>query len=271
MFKLSFVLLFVTVLSPLASVSRAQEMRVYTRVSDVADDGGKPSRSLSLFHHGRVYDYIPAADEVTILEPAHNRFTLLNAGRNIATTVEFDEIQRILKVSGDVVRARVTELDGESDRAARDVVEFLKFQLDPKFEPLFNESRGTLQLKSRMLIYSVEATVPQDTSVVTLWAKYADWTARLNYVLHPGAVLPAPRLALNAMMRQKKMIPTRVELQTNIAPKRHLRAEHRIDWELDPGSLTLINRWETLLRSRTVKRVTFAQYQRTLLTADGSR
>ena len=249
----------------------AQEMRVYTRVYDVDEGAGKPSRSLTLFHHGRVFDYIPAADEVTILEPMHNRFTLLNAGRNMATTVEFDEIQRILKISGDVVRARVAELEGESDRTARDAAAFLRFQLEPQFEPSFNESRGTLQLKSPTLGYSIETTKPEEAAVVALWTKYADWTARLNYVLHPGAVLPAPRLALNAVLSRKQRIPTQVELQTNVAPKRHLRAEHRIDWELDSGSLALINRWETLLRSRSVKRVTFAQYQRTLLTAAQSR
>ena len=176
-----------------------------------------------------------------------------------------------MKISGDVVRARVEELEDESDRTAREAASFLRFQLDPQFQTPFAAAPGILHLKSPTLSYSAEVTIPHDPAAVALWAKYADWTARLNYVLHPGAVLPAPRLKLNDVLRDKRMIPTQVELQTNVAPKRHLRAEHRIDWKLDSGSLALINRWETLLRSRSVKRVTFAQYQRTLLTAAQSR
>ena len=57
----------------------AQEMRVYTTVrnlrgSAVSEDRAPVvARSLTLFHAGKVYDYVEAAKELTIFEPAHHR------------------------------------------------------------------------------------------------------------------------------------------------------------------------------------------------------
>ncbi|MGH7199902.1 MAG: hypothetical protein ACREJB_04815, partial [Planctomycetaceae bacterium] len=58
----------------------AQEFRIYTRVYDASTTGEEPAvvtRSLSLFHAGKVYDYIDTLGEVTVFEPAQDRVHIL--------------------------------------------------------------------------------------------------------------------------------------------------------------------------------------------------
>ena len=64
-----------------ANVTRAQEIRLYTTIRDPARDQVLV-RSLMLFHAGKVYDYIDSANEVTMFEPVHRRFTILNLREN---------------------------------------------------------------------------------------------------------------------------------------------------------------------------------------------
>ena len=75
----------------------AQDMTVYTTVSEIRD--GEASRtvgsSLTLFHGGKVYDYLEDAGELVVLEPQDNRFTLLNS--NYTATPR--RIQRTTAVS----------------------------------------------------------------------------------------------------------------------------------------------------------------------------
>ena len=86
----------------LAAPLNAQEMRVYTTVRDLsalaanepAERAPVISRSLTLFHAGKVSDYVDAAKEVTVFEPSHHRFTLLNERRRTVTNVAQDEVRQ---------------------------------------------------------------------------------------------------------------------------------------------------------------------------------
>jgi hypothetical protein len=80
---------------------------------------------------------------------------------------------------------------------------------------------------------------------------------------------PAPRMALNDSLRRRGLIPVEVELQTDIEGRIHLRARHVIHWQLDGRERGLIHQWETLLKSRTLRRVTFHEYQRAVLARHG--
>ena len=64
---------------------------------------------------------------------------------------------------------------------------------------------------------------------------FSDWYARLNSV-QPGRLPPHARLAVNAELARRGLIPTRVELtvQTGASGKSSTRrSEHEIVWELD--------------------------------------
>ena len=275
--KLPETILLAGILSLVSTTLFGQEFRVYTAVYDVSAsyDGrsGKSepvARSLTLFHAGKVYDYIQAIGEVTIFEPAHRRFTILSTPRKLATTVDVDEINHKLKLAGDVVKNRIRELRQKNDSKFFALQAALQFQLDPDFAETYAEDVKQLTLKSPNLQYviqcadtkSQEAITPEN---VTAYLRYADWICRLNYVLHPGALLPQPRLALNESLRRRNLIPTRVVLEAAAGAQINLRAEHKIQWELTEQDRTFIDGWETMLRSKKTRMVPFRHYQETVL------
>jgi hypothetical protein len=264
-------------LSLVSSAVFGQEFRVYTAVYDVSvsprGTSEKPdpvARSLTLFHAGKVYDFIRTIDEVTIFEPAHGRFSILSTSRNLATTVDVDEIHHKLKTAEEVVKNRITELRQNNESKFSALQAALEFQLDPDFEETYADDLKQLTLRSPNLHYVIQCADPKSQKAiapenVAAYLRYADWICRLNYVLSPGALLPQPRLALNESLRRRNLIPTQVELKAAAGARLNLRAEHKIQWELTELDRSLIDRWETMLRSKKTRNVPFRRYQETVL------
>jgi hypothetical protein len=275
--KLPEAILLAGMLSLVSTAVFGQEFRVYTRMYDVSASfpgrGGKSepvARSLTLFHAGKVYDYISSIGEVTIFEPAHDRFTILSTSRKLATTVDVDEINHILKSVEDVVKDRITELRQKNDSKLSTLQAALQFQLDPAFEESYTEDVKQLTLRSPNLQYVIQCADSKSQAAitpenVTAYLRYADWICRLNYVLHPDALLPQPRLALNESLRRRNLIPTQVELKADVGVQKNLRAEHQIQWELTELDRSFIDGWESMLRSRNTRNVPFRRYQETIL------
>lgn len=261
-----------------AMPATAQEFGVYTKVSRVRPPGaGLPqaagdavvSRSISLFHAGKVYDH--TGDEVIIFEPAHDRFTLLNTSRHMATTVHLDEVKQLLKIARQETENHLVQLRQQQTPSAAEALEQIGFTLDPAFDETLDAAGTRLKVASRHLQYDVTCTRPKSPEVVDAYLRYADWAARLNYVLHPHVLFPETRLALNASLRRKKLLPVEVELRAQIGTPIHLRAQHQFHWELDGQHRALINGWEQLLKGQTTRHVTFQEYQRTLLVSQTER
>ena len=96
-----FLLMAVALVVGFSTHAEAQGLRVSTVVYDAGrlDESGREpvvSSNFSLFHTGRVYDYVESAGEVVIFEPALKRFTVLNSARGVYTTIAFAEITRLL-------------------------------------------------------------------------------------------------------------------------------------------------------------------------------
>ncbi len=259
----------------LGRTAGAQEFRVYTQVYDEADtakrsrDGGPPpivTRSLSMFHAGKVYDYIEPVGEVTVFEPARRRFTILSTSREMTTTVEFDELKHLLKMARLETEKYLTQLDLQATKASQKAARSLRFQLAPRFQEQYDLDKKRLTLLSPYFRYDVGFAAARSNQIADEYLRYADWIARLNYVLHPRALFPEPRLALNRSLRRLGMIPVEVELHADVAGGVHLRAQHQIHWELNSKDRSLIHRWETMLRSKQSRRVTFHEYQRVVVT-----
>ncbi len=248
----------------------AQQFRVYTRVLRVGIDQPeeKPeviARSLTLFHAGKVYDLVPAAGEVTIFEPAHERFIVFSARQMLATTVTFDEIRRLLDSARDETRNYAERLKERRDRESLTVVEPLLFQLSPKFNEKYDETENRLTLKSPRFNYAVECQYPEIPEALESYLSYADWAARLNHVLHPHSLYPEPRLKLNNALREHQRIPSKVELQVAFDRPLHLQAEHRFDWSLSADDRQSISHWEGLMKKSDMKVVSFREYQRSVI------
>lgn len=248
----------------------AQQFRVYTKVSrigiDVPED--KPeviARSLTLFHAGKVYDYVPAAGEVTVFEPAHERFIVFSSFQMLATTVTFEEIKRLLDSARDETRNYAQRMKERSDRESQSVVEPLLFQLAPKFVESYDDASHQLRLTSPRFAYAVECSDPEIPEALNAYLGYTDWAARLNHVLHPHSLYPEPRLRLNQALRAHQHIPSKVELQVAFDRPLHLQAEHRFDWTLNADDRQNINHWESLLKKSDMKEVSFREYQRAVI------
>jgi len=260
-----------------SNVAQSQEFRVYTRVTDEAvkreglqlstSEKDKTSaiisRSVSLFHAGKVYDYIDSIGEVIIFEPNQNRFTLLSTTRNQATRIDFDELKNLIKVAHNETNEYVRMLETKPMAGQQSAIQLLKHQIDPQFEEAFLNDVYRVRLTNASFQYSASCTKHDTPELIESYLRYADWIARLNYVLHPQVMFPAARLALNDSLRKKSLLPVEVELQIKSNEPLHLKARHQIHWELDAHDRTLINSWELLRKSKRLEWVSFPEFQRT--------
>ena len=266
-----------TVLTLLSSVvflhvaAAEQGMRASTVVYDAGrldSAGNEPvlSSSFSLFHNGRVYDYVEAAGEVVVFDRAARKFTIINNSEGVFTHVTFDEVNHMLRARGPKTEEYVQELktqkSPEADRAART----LAFQLNPNFENQFERKSGMLTLRAPSWKYTVSTREWENTDQLKNYIEYTDWTARLNYVLHPSSMFPEPRLALNEQLRQlKDRIPVVVQLDLRPDVRLILRAEHQFVRNLDDRDRQLINSWNDALKGTELKQVPFRTYQKAVL------
>ncbi|MDG1893297.1 MAG: hypothetical protein P8J37_00150 [Fuerstiella sp.] len=255
----------------LCSSAVGQGLRVSTVVYDAGQltpAGQEPvlASSFSLFHNGRIYDYVEAAGEVVIYDPTGKRFTVINAQRGVSTTILFNELQNMLRERGPKIKEYIRELTAkqapEAERAAR----ILEFQLNPDFESSFDSRTGLLSLQALSWKYSVSTREWEDVEQLKRYLTYTDWTARLNYLLHPSSMFPEPRLALNARLRKlKNRIPVLVQLDLRPDERLILRAEHQFVRNLTDRDRGLINSWDAMVVDGTLKKIPFRSYQEEML------
>jgi len=263
--------LIATGLFSVATVS-AQDFHVDTTVEAVTrQDTQELTRSVTLFHAGRTYDFIQELAELVVFDPSHDRFTLLNTRQRRATQVHVDEINRMLQIGrqalGDHIQALRTS--GKPDSQA--MIDAIQFQFNPQFdESISQTNRGPLlDLKSKYFHYQVLGASPPTPAHGEAYLNYADRIIRLNYVLNPGKTLPEQRIKLDAALRQAQLIPVEVTFgDTNSV---QVRARHRIFWDLNEKDRELIRQWDGLLVRQDLRRVSFQDYQRSLLLSLASR
>jgi hypothetical protein len=248
-----------------------QGMRVSTHVFDMLnpDANGREtvvSTSLSLFHNGRVYDYVDSADQVVILDPGQNKFTVLNTAKNLSTTLSFEEMRRLQETRIPAVEKYIEDIVQRDQKSGIQAAEALRFQLRPHFERAFDSGTGRLTLSSASFTYRVETRPWSDSDQVEKYLTYADWTCRLNHLMHPSSMFPEPRLKLNAALRElKQRIPVSVELDLTPGDSLRLRAEHQFTQSLEDDDRRRISRWEEALTSESVKSLPFRSYQQNTL------
>jgi len=252
-----------------ASVATAQDIRVYTTVHRMASgtpDSPVIAESLTLFHAGKVYDYMDRLGEVVIFEPGQHRFTILGADY-MATTVSFVEIQQFLKASRQ--EADTMLASPSSDSRGRRVEAGLRCQFFPEFQTNIGVDRLTMQ--SERLTYDVQTAAAPNEGALKAYLDYADWAARLNYILHPQALYPEPRLAVNEALRKQQKLPVQVDLAAKLDSEMHLRAQHKFGWELQPIDRQFIDQWERRRESESLRWVSVHEYQKQLLAKSTSR
>ncbi len=256
------------------STSLAQQFSVTTKVVQPVPNAapGEPQEevvatSITLFHAGKVFDWLPAVGEVTVFEPAHQRFILFNGKRRVATTVTFEQIQQLLDSARDETFNYVKRLEDRNEADARTVVGPLKFQLSPDFNEEFTEASKHLKLDSPQYSYQVNCGKAQVEEATDEYLEFADWAARLNYVLHPRSQFPNPRLELNRSLRRRHLIPLNVKVNVAFDRPWILEARHRFEWGFQTQERQFIHHWEEQLENPDIKWVSFRDYQQTVLNA----
>jgi hypothetical protein len=249
-----------------AQTAVAQDFHVDTTVEAVTRrETQELTRSVTLFHAGKTYDFIQDLTELVIFDPSHDRFTLLNTRQRRATQVHVDEINRMLQIGRQALAEHVKTLRASGKPDAQTMVDAILFQFHPQFEEsIVQTNRGPLlELKSNYFHYQVLGATPPTPAHGAAYLNYADWIIRLNYVLNPGKTLPEQRIKLDAALRQAQLIPVEVTFGDPNAVQ--VRARHRIFWDLSERDRELISQWDGLLTRGDLKRVSFQDYQRSLL------
>jgi len=253
----------------LCSPGFGQGLRISTHVYDMEKTpapGKMVSSSLSLIHNGRIYDYVDAANEVLIFDPVERRFTILNTSRGLSTTLTFDEIRHKMDSLEPKTTKYIQELRGAGTPSAERMADALEFQLHPKFEQSYEPTTESLILSSPSFTYRVETRKWDEPDLVERYLTYADWTARLNFILHPNSLLPEPRIALNNALRSlKDRMPITVELDLRPNDTLHLRAAHQLTRILSEDDHARIAKWEADRKSKAVREVPFLSYQQAVL------
>ena len=264
--------------------ANAQDFRVYTQVFDEqgppAAAGAGPQqptqaafRCLTLFHAGLVYDYVEAVREVIIID-LHSekpRFTLLNTQQELMATIDRDELDRMLGVADEVRTASFEKVDGTETAESDASRAFNRFQQSPAFKATFDPKSMHLVLASPVLKYEVRCATPPKPAIAERYLKYADTICRLNYVLHPGILLPEPRLKLNENLRSRALIPVNVSLRVELETPIRRTAEHQFRWNLDPTDRKWIAGWELLLKNKNVRKVSLCAISRKFSTGKRAR
>lgn len=249
--------------------ARGQEFRVYTRTADLS--GTTPAkapivaRSLTLFHAGKVYDYIDSLREVTVFEPVHRRFIILHESSNAVATVSQDEVRRYLSMAEDEVYDVAAEQAKQSTPTAKSALQLLRLQLHPTFETAYDETGRRLRMDHPALRYEVECTNPPEAPVAETYFRYADAVSELNSVLHPHSLLPKPRMALNEELRTRGLLPRTVRRQVTTRAVTDLRAEHEWEWQLTDLDRQMIADWDRTLRRNDLRHLDFRQFQQEVL------
>ena len=251
-------------LCAMATTCAAQEFRVYTRVWDLNAGEQPVSRSLTLWHAGKIYDVIHSQGEVTILEPSQRRFTVINSDRGIQTSIDFDELKHLLQLAEDRLTQQIQALEAKPN-TTKEFSNHLRFQLHPQFTKHYDAQQRRLSLESKPLTYEVRGQEGVSPETVAAYLDYADWACRLNFVLHPQPVFPTARLELNQQVRKLKLFPVEVRLRAQFDRPLQLKAEHELSWTLDNLDRDKIHHWESLLKNLKMQQVTLPEYQRAIL------
>lgn len=209
-----------------ADLVQAAEFRIETRVYR-GDDADPLNSTTTLFRDGRVYD-IPRTPigpcDVTVFDPRNGRFILLDTKRKLKTELQMSLIDEYV----DLQRARARKGDSP----------FLQFLADPEFEESYDEPNQQVELESAFMTYKLTTQEVASPEAMQQYGDFADGFTKLTPVLEIAAPPPFARLVVNQALRERNLIPDRVEMTARpdgeVGSKQEfkLRSEHDVAWKL---------------------------------------
>ena len=242
----------------LGGTALADDFRIQT---DVYSGKSKipVSQNTTLFRAGYVYDYlanpqrIAAVERVAVFDQPHGRFILLDTVRKQKAEVKTDEVLLFASKLQAAVSAKSSN-------------PFTKFAVDPDFEVDFSQD-GQLSLSSPHMTYRLKTMAANTPEAAGQYREFSDWYGRFNTMSNPGSTPPFARMAVNAELARRGLVPTEVNLsipaQSGVKAA-SLRSEHHVSWRLLPRDVEKIEATANQLIS--FKLVDFDEFERTSLT-----
>ncbi len=251
----------------MASVCGAQEFSIYTRVYEESD--GKVAknpicRSHTILHANRGYDFISELGQVTISDFGSRRVTVLHGSRKLATSFSFEDLEQQIEKAHQSAEKFLKEPIQQTGFNTELASDFIRFQLQPEFQEVYDSDRKYLTLTSDILTYEASCAPPPAAKTLDTYLRFTDWTAQVNYVLISQAMLPGPRLQLNRVLKSKEVLPVQIVLTMHIGRGVKLRAEHQYQWELEKTERQMIHDWDTQLENSSTKFVSLKEFQEKL-------
>lgn len=208
----------------IAAPCRAEDFRIASRVY-VGDAPEPANETTTLFHGGRVYDFLADPEEISVFDPSRERFLLLNPARREKVEVTVDYATKFT--------ANLKQRGLNRDQ------KFIRFMVDPRFEVDFDPTTSVLSLNSEWMSYEVQTIAANSPTAAAQYGRYADAYAHLNSLINPAHLPPFARLELNKQLKQRGELPKAVTL-TVTRPRRLpgtsktvvIRTEHHVAWKL---------------------------------------
>jgi|OM-RGC.v1.007077118 hypothetical protein len=178
------------------------EMRVE---SEVFGDAEEPlSRSTTLFCDGVVWDFLETlqpdgtlqVSEIVLHDPARERVVVIDPERN-------------LKI--EIGRLRLERLSVSLSTWARQADDpVIRWSGETDFGDAITEEGSVLTLEGPRVLYRVEYQPAASPRAAVGYRRFADTAVLLRALLHPGGLLPFPRMAINRRVAAAGGIPAEV-------------------------------------------------------------
>ncbi len=234
----------------LASAAGANDFRVDTEFF-VGEEKQPVLETLTIFAGGIVYDFRwTEPREITVFDPVHGRFTLLDENQHIKAIVL---TQELLDVS--------LQLETEAAKQKGLVAFCARPDFQQSESPVVQHGQALTELRfaSKPLTYVVLGQKAQQPEAAKAYRQFADWCARLN-MTHAGNLPAAARLVVNQTLGEKELLPLEVTRTIPLSTKTNVvRSEHRFNWTLSGEDQKRIERAGNLMAQFEV--VSYERYR----------
>jgi hypothetical protein len=219
-------------------------------------------QSLTIFADSVVYDFrLTDPQEVTVFDPRHGRFTLLDEARKVKSVVTTQELM-------DFCLSLETQAAKENGLFAFSAVP--QFETTEKEVERNGQGHVELRLTGKPLTYVALGHRPERKDAIGAYRHFTDWCARLN-ATRGGNLPPGARLELNRALAEHELLPLEISRTTADfwGRKSEARSQHRVNWALSGEDRKKIDRAADMMA--TFRAVSYDEYRKASSKPDGAK
>ncbi len=208
------------------------------------------SQGTTIFAGGQVYDFLDQPAEAVVLDPANERFLLLDSVRRVTAEVSTKEV--------------VAFNERQKHLAMEQPSPVMNFFGNPLFQESFDRGASELTLSSAWVTYKVKLAAA-DKDIVAQYRQFSDWYARLNAGLNPKARPPFARMKVDEAIARRDAIPAEVQMSATLkGPSGERQATIRCEYRLVPQLTKAdMDRVEAVQQNiKAFRPIRFDQYRR---------